>query len=49
MLALDLTLLHHPEDPEFYYDIKDPVCDVIIDAAEAWALHTGWEQGPSDG
>jgi GrpB-like predicted nucleotidyltransferase (UPF0157 family) len=39
---------YHPDDVEFYYDIKDPVCDVIIDAAEDWAQHTGWEQGPSD-
>jgi GrpB-like predicted nucleotidyltransferase (UPF0157 family) len=40
---------YHPDDIEFYYDIKDPVCDVIIDAAEDWARATGWEQGPSDG
>jgi GrpB-like predicted nucleotidyltransferase (UPF0157 family) len=39
---------YHPDDLDFYYDIKDPVCDIIIDAAEEWARHTGWEQGPSD-
>ena len=40
---------YHPDDQEFYYDIKDPVCDVIIDAAEEWARHSGWHQGPADG
>jgi GrpB-like predicted nucleotidyltransferase (UPF0157 family) len=39
---------YHPDDLDFYYDIKDPVCDVIIDAAEDWARQTGWEQGPAD-
>jgi GrpB-like predicted nucleotidyltransferase (UPF0157 family) len=38
----------HPDDIEFYYDIKDPVCDIIIDAAEDWAQITGWYMGPSD-
>lgn len=26
----------HPDDQEAYYDVKDPVCDLIIQAAEAW-------------
>lgn len=39
---------YRPDDLEFYYDIKDPVCDVIIDAAEEWARSTAWAQGPSD-
>ncbi len=39
---------YHPDDLDFYYDIKDPVCDVIINAAEDWAHVTGWAQGPSD-
>lgn len=26
----------HPEDVEAYYDVKDPACDLIIQAAEAW-------------
>lgn len=38
----------NPDDIEFYYDIKDPVCDIIIDAAEDWAQITGWYMGPSD-
>ncbi len=33
----------HPDDVEFYYDIKDPLCDIIIDAAEDWARVTGWQ------
>ena len=27
----------HPHDGEAYYDVKDPVCDLIMDAAECWA------------
>lgn len=38
----------HPNDVEAYYDVKDPVCDLIIDAAERWARETGYEMGPSD-
>jgi GrpB-like predicted nucleotidyltransferase (UPF0157 family) len=30
-----------------YIDAKDPVCDLIIQAAEVWAK-TGWQPGPSD-
>jgi len=36
----------HDLDP--YYDVKDPVCDIIIGGAEAWATATGWTLGPSD-
>lgn len=28
----------HPHDKDAYYAIKGPVCDLIIDAAEQWAL-----------
>lgn len=38
----------HPDDKDFYYDIKDPLCDIVIDAAEDWARATGWHMGPSD-
>jgi GrpB-like predicted nucleotidyltransferase (UPF0157 family) len=31
-----------------YADVKDPACDLIIAAAEDWAVTTGWEPGPSD-
>ncbi|MBB2495817.1 GrpB family protein [Aquipseudomonas ullengensis] len=43
------TLAHyHPEDLAAYSYIKDPVCDVIMVAAEAWAGGTGWNAGRSD-
>ncbi len=38
---------YHPDNLDFYYDIKDPVCDVIIEAAKEWARHSGWKPGPS--
>ena len=40
--------LHHPDNQDAYYDVKDPVCDLIIGGAEEWATFTGWEPGPSD-
>ena len=33
---------HFPNDIEAYYDIKDPVYDLIWDAAQDWARMTGW-------
>jgi GrpB-like predicted nucleotidyltransferase (UPF0157 family) len=38
----------HPEDMDAYYDVKDPVCDIIMAAAELWAAQTHYAQGPSD-
>ncbi len=38
---------HHPDDADFYYDIKDPLCDIVIDAAEDWARVTGWQMALS--
>jgi len=32
---------YHPDDPDAYTLIKDPVCDVIMAAAEEWARQTG--------
>ena len=32
-----------------YADVKDPVCDLIMVAAEEWAARTDWQPGPSDG
>jgi GrpB-like predicted nucleotidyltransferase (UPF0157 family) len=32
----------HAEDEEAYYDIKDPVYDLIWDAAQDWSRHIGW-------
>jgi GrpB-like predicted nucleotidyltransferase (UPF0157 family) len=36
---------YHADDIEAYYDIKDPVYDLIWDAAQDWARHTGWQLG----
>ena len=38
----------HPDDHDAYYDVKDPVCDIIVEAAEAWAAAAGWDEGPTD-
>jgi GrpB-like predicted nucleotidyltransferase (UPF0157 family) len=38
----------HPDDAEAYYHVKDPVCDLILDAAEYWAAATGWRLPQSD-
>jgi GrpB-like predicted nucleotidyltransferase (UPF0157 family) len=39
---------HQFNDSDAYYAVKDPVCDIIIGGAEAWAATIGWKQGPSD-
>ncbi len=33
----------HPDDWDFYYAVKDPVCDIVWEAALAWAGQTGWQ------
>jgi GrpB-like predicted nucleotidyltransferase (UPF0157 family) len=38
----------HPDDEDAYYDVKDPACDLIMQAAVIWATQTGWSQGRSD-
>jgi GrpB-like predicted nucleotidyltransferase (UPF0157 family) len=44
-----IALAHyHPGDMEAYYDVKDPVCDIIMGGAEEWAAATCWHQGASD-
>jgi len=35
----------HPHDVAAYYDIKDPVYELVWDAALAWAENTGWTAG----
>jgi GrpB-like predicted nucleotidyltransferase (UPF0157 family) len=35
-------------DGRTYADVKDPACDLVMAAAEAWAAQTGWRAGPSD-
>jgi GrpB-like predicted nucleotidyltransferase (UPF0157 family) len=32
----------HPRDVDAYYAVKDPVCDLIMDAAEQWANAGRW-------
>jgi GrpB-like predicted nucleotidyltransferase (UPF0157 family) len=39
---------YRADDIDAYYEIKDPVCDLIAQAAEAWAERSGWQPGPSD-
>jgi GrpB-like predicted nucleotidyltransferase (UPF0157 family) len=38
----------HADDVDAYYAVKDPVCDLIMAAAEPWALGAGWSLPPSD-
>ena len=38
----------HADDVDAYYAIKDPVCDLILDAAELWASRTDWQLPQSD-
>jgi GrpB-like predicted nucleotidyltransferase (UPF0157 family) len=35
-------------DVDAHYDVKDPVFDIIMAGAEAWAIASGWAPGPSD-
>jgi len=45
----EVIVTNHPEqDMEAYYDLKDPVCDIINAGAEQWAVATNWQAGPSD-
>lgn len=47
--AVKQQLAHyHPDNATAYVTIKDPVCDLIMAAAEAWAVAHGWQPGPSD-
>ncbi|MFN8485802.1 MAG: GrpB family protein [Anaerolineae bacterium] len=38
----------HPDDVAAYYDVKDPVCDIIMGGAADWVAATSWEPEPSD-
>jgi GrpB-like predicted nucleotidyltransferase (UPF0157 family) len=38
----------HPDDVDAYYAVKDPVCDLILDAAQHWAAQTGWRLPKTD-
>ena len=46
--AVKHTLAAHVDDGDLYADLKDPVVDVVMAGAEAWAAATGWQPGPSD-
>jgi len=37
-----------PGNFDAYYAVKDPVCDLVMAAAERWAQQTDWSPGPSD-
>lgn len=36
---------HHADDQDAYYDVKDPVCDIVMAGAEDWATAVGWSPG----
>ena len=46
---LKRRLARELSDRVAYTLVKDPACDLIAIAAEAWAAGTGWEPGPSGG
>ena len=37
-----------PTDEEAYYEIKDPVFDIIMEGANDWAENTNWSEPPGD-
>jgi GrpB-like predicted nucleotidyltransferase (UPF0157 family) len=39
---------YFPENVDAYYDVKDPVCDLVILGAFEWAKANQWEPGPSE-
>jgi GrpB-like predicted nucleotidyltransferase (UPF0157 family) len=45
---LKRRLADNLRDLESYPDVKDPACDLIIAAAEDWAVVSNWVLGPSD-
>ena len=46
-LKQKLSTIEPPIDIGTYADVKDPVCDVVIAAAEDWAAQVGWKAGES--
>lgn len=40
---------HFPNDVEAYYDVKDPVFDIIMEGAYSWARNNTWSTPQSDG
>lgn len=45
---LKRRLAQNLADPQTYPEVKDPAVDLIYLAAEAWAVATNWQPGPSD-
>lgn len=41
--------VRHPTDLDAYYEVKDPVCDIIMGGAEEWAATSRWAAAASDG
>ncbi len=39
---------HFPNDADAYYDIKDPVFDIIMAGANLWAENMSWREPASD-
>jgi GrpB-like predicted nucleotidyltransferase (UPF0157 family) len=39
---------YFPEDVEAYYDVKDPVFDVLMAGAEEWAFRVEWQPPATD-
>jgi len=39
---------YHADSIDAYCEIKDPVCDIIMENAEEWARGSGWGQLDSD-
>jgi GrpB-like predicted nucleotidyltransferase (UPF0157 family) len=47
--AVKLALARIVEgDVEAYYEVKDPVFDILMAGAEDWAQHAAWRPGPTD-
>jgi GrpB-like predicted nucleotidyltransferase (UPF0157 family) len=44
----EALIKYHADDVDAYYDVKDPVCDIILEGAEEWVLRVGWTPGPAD-
>ncbi len=38
----------HADDIAYYYDVKDPVCDIIMAGAEGWAQQHQWTLPATD-
>lgn len=38
----------HADDIDYYYDVKDPVCDIIMAGAEGWARYSQWQLPATD-